>query len=103
MWSNWISLVIGIWLFISGLIPALRVEGNMLIAGALAVIFGFIAYKTWQGVVIGILGVWIFLSGLWWHLGGPANYIIVGIVMAILGVWGGFQHTKPHGMVEKTA
>lgn len=103
MWANWISLVIGIWLFLSGLIPGLQAQGNMIAVGALAIIFGFIAYKSWQGVVNGILGVWIFLSGLWWHLGAPANYIVVGIIMAVAGIWGGLEHTKPHKVTEKTA
>ena len=103
MWANWITFIVGIWLFLSGLIPSLQGEANMIIAGAVAIVFGFIAVKTWQGVINGILGVWIFLSGLWFMIEAPANYLIVGAVMAILGIWGAIPHTGSQTVSHTTA
>ena len=38
MWQGWIDIAAGIWLFLSGLIPAIRTPASMIAAGA-AVIF----------------------------------------------------------------
>lgn len=102
MWQGWISLILGAWLFISGLIPSLQTPVNYIIAGILAAIFGFWAYRTWQGIVNGILGLWMVLSGLVSSLMLNWNLIIVGIVMAALGIWTGLSHPIQH-MTTKTA
>ncbi|MEJ2637377.1 MAG: hypothetical protein P8184_19075 [Calditrichia bacterium] len=94
MWSNWVTFILGIWLFISGLIPSLQGDGNLIATGILAVIFGFIASRTWQGVVNGVLGIWIFLSGIWFMLVSPANFLIVGAIMAIVGIWGAIPSSE---------
>ncbi|MEJ2634297.1 MAG: SPW repeat protein [Calditrichia bacterium] len=103
MWASWMSFIIGIWLFVSGWIPGLEGEVNMIIAGALAFMFGFIAYKTWQGVINGLLGAWIFVSGIWFGLDNPANYLIIGVAMAILGLWGALPHEHEHHVEHTTA
>ena len=82
MWTNWISFLIGLWIFFSGLVPQLRAEWNLIIFGILAVLFGFASYKNWQGIINGIGGVWLFLSGIWFVLMAPANFVITGIIMA---------------------
>ena len=38
MWQGWIDIAVGIWLFLSGLISAIRTPASMIAAGA-AVIF----------------------------------------------------------------
>lgn len=96
MWSNWISFILGIWFFISGLIPALQGDWNMIILGIAAAVFGFIAFQTWQGIVSGIIGVWFFLSAIWFNLVVPWNFIILGAVMAALGIWGALSYHTPH-------
>jgi hypothetical protein len=101
LWSNWISFAIGAWLFVTGWIPALQGEWNMIIFGAAAALFGFLAYKSWQGIVNGLLGVWIFLSGIWFGLNYPQNFLLVGIAMVILGIWGATYHT--HDVAHGTA
>jgi hypothetical protein len=93
--SNWASFVLGIWFFISGLIPSLQAEWNMLILGIVAAVFGFIAYETWQGIVNGLIGVWFFLSAIWFSLILPWNFLILGAAMAILGIWGATTHNTP--------
>lgn len=95
-WFNWISFVFGIWFFISGLVPALQHNWNMIILGIVAAVFGFIAYQSWQGIVNGVIGVWFFLSAIWFHLVAPWNFLILGAAMAILGIWGATSHHTPH-------
>lgn len=102
-WFNWFSLVLGVWFFISGLIPALQGDWNMIILGIVAAICGFIAYQTWQGIVNGIIGIWFFLSAIWFHLVVPWNFIILGAAMAILGIWGATIHHTPHAATPSTA
>ena len=74
----------------------------MVISGILAVIFGFIAARTWQGIINGVLGIWIFLTGVWFLLNVPVNYFVVGIIMTILGFWGGFPQSH-QDMAHRTA
>lgn len=101
MWQGWINLILGIWLIISGIFPALHHPINGVVVGILGMIFGFWAYRTWQGIVDGILGLWILLSGILFHLMTTANLIIVGIVVGVLGLWMGLTH--PGEMKTKTA
>lgn len=94
MWQLWVNFVVGIWAFLSGLIPALQGGINLIICGVIAAILGFWASKKWHGVVIGIIGLWLILSGIIAGLQAPVNYIIVGIVVAILGIWGALQRKE---------
>lgn len=102
-WFNWFSLALGAWFFISGLIPALQGDWNMIILGIIAAICGFIAYQTWQGIVNGAIGIWFFLSAIWFHLVAPWNFIILGAAMAILGIWGATTHHTPHAASHSPA
>jgi hypothetical protein len=96
LWSNWISFVLGVWFFISGLIPALQADWNMIILGIVAAAAGFIAFESWQGIINGLIGVWFFLSAVWFNLVLPWNFLILGAVMAILGLWAGLSHSTHH-------
>ncbi len=99
MWALWITFILGVWFFVSGIIPGLIAEWNMIIFGLITMIFGFIGYfndrKSWQAVLCGIIGIWFFLSGIWFGLIASWNFIIFGIILAILGIWG--AQTKPAG------
>ena len=90
MWSVWITLLIGVWFFISGLIPNLSATWNLIIFGIAAIVFGFIAYfsnqKYWSGLINGIIGIWMLLCGIWFGLNGAWNFIIFGIIMVILAL-----------------
>jgi hypothetical protein len=103
MWTNWISFIIGLWIFFSGFFMNLRAEWNLIIFGILAIIFGFATYRSWQGVVNGIAGIWLFLSGIWFMILGPANFIITGIIIAILGIWGALAENPTRTVSHKTA
>ncbi|HMA61692.1 MAG TPA: hypothetical protein VKP78_03490 [bacterium] len=94
MWQLWVNFILGIWVFLSGLITALQGGINLIICGVIAAILGFWARKNWHGVVIGIIGLWLILSGIILGLQAPINYIIVGIVVAILGIWGALQRKE---------
>lgn len=102
MWTNWVSLAIGAWIFISGWIPAVQSEWNLIIFGVLAAVFGFASYKNWQGIVNGVAGIWLFLCGIWFMIMAPANFLITGIVMVLLGLWGALYHSHT-GEVTHTA
>ena len=80
MWSMWISFAIGVWVFLSGLIPSLQAEWNLIIFGAAAAVFGFISFRDWQGIANGIGGIWLFLSGIWFMIMSPMNFLITGKV-----------------------
>jgi hypothetical protein len=88
MWQVWVNFIIGLWLFISGLVASLQTGLNFIICGILLVILTIIGKltKKWQGLVVCILGIWAILSGIISGLAGPVNFIIVGIVVAILSI-----------------
>ena len=92
MWQGWISLILGLWLILSGLISSLQHPINLFITGVLAAVFGFWAYRHWQCIVNGVLGLWLILSGFITTLIHPLNFIIVGLVMGALGLWVGLSH-----------
>ena len=78
-------------------------DRNMIILGLVAAVFGFISFKTWQGISNGIIGLWFFLSAIWFHLVLPWNFIILGIVMAALALWDALSHHTPHAASHSTA
>jgi hypothetical protein len=86
MWQGWISLIIGVWLIISGLISALQGPVNLVLFGLLAAIIGFFFLKGWEGTVSGILGVWLIISGFISGFITAPNFIVMGIVIAILSL-----------------
>jgi hypothetical protein len=86
MWQSWISLVLGIWLIISGLIVGLQGSFSMVIIGLLAVIVSFFFLKGWEGVLNGILGVWLIICGFIHGLITTQNYLVVGILISIISL-----------------
>lgn len=93
MWSHWISLAIGVWVFISGFFPGVQADANFFVTGIVTMIFGFMAYKTFQGIVIGIIGIWLFANGIILNIEYPANYFIFGALMVVFALWGGLTHS----------
>ncbi|MFZ0455461.1 MAG: hypothetical protein WCE54_13670 [Ignavibacteriaceae bacterium] len=90
MWQGWIDLAVGIWLIVSGFITALRTPASMLVAGAVAIVFGFWGASranSWQGTINGIIGIWLFLSAIWFSLIVPWNFFVFGVAIAILAIW----------------
>ncbi len=97
MWQVWITLLIGLWMVLSGLVPGLDASGNYIVTGAILTIFGFWAGR-WQGTINGLLGLWIVLSGIVPSLIAPGNLIVVGIVVTVLAIWqraGGVEEPVP--------
>jgi hypothetical protein len=86
MWRAWFTFLIGLWMILSGLVPALAVGGNFIVAGALLAIFGFWS-RGWQGTINGVIGLWLVLSGILPSLIAPGNAIVTGAVVAVLAIW----------------
>jgi len=91
MWQGWISFILGIWLIISGLIPALQYPINLVFIGVLSVIFGFWGIKLWSEVMNAILGIWIIASAFVYNMIIPQNFLVIGIAMGIFGIWSGLS------------
>jgi hypothetical protein len=95
MWQGWMDFAVGVWLIVSGFIPALQTPSSMIVAGIVAFVFGFwgaARVNSWQGTINGILGVWLFLSGIAFSLIVPWNFFISGAVIGILAIWNVAQH-----------
>jgi hypothetical protein len=90
MWQGWFDLAAGIWLVISAFILSIQSDASIIVAGAVALIFGFwgaTTEKSWQSVINGIIGIWLLLSSIWFHLIAPWNFLIFGAIMGILAIW----------------
>lgn len=92
MWQGWVNLVLGLLVFVSGLINTLQGLVSLIIYGALIGILGFWSAKKWQGIVMGVIGVWLLISGIFYAtLGTQWNYIIFGLITAALGLWAALE------------
>ena len=98
MLMYWISFIIGLWFFISGLAPGLVRVWNLLLVGILAIIFGLIAFyqnrKYWQGLVIAIIGLWVLICGFIEIYLVSWNFLLFGIIIAVLGLWAALASGK---------
>ena len=86
MWQGRISLVVGIWLIISGLISGLQGSFNMVLFGLLALIVGFFFLKGWEGMMSGIIGIWLIISGFVPGFITTQNFIVIGILISIISL-----------------
>ncbi len=94
MWQGWIDLADGVWLIIAGFIFSIRTPASMLIAGCVAILFGFWAStRSWQGAVNGIIGIWLFVSAVWFNLAVPWNFFISGVIVAAMAIWNISAHS----------
>ena len=98
-WQDWVSLVLGIWLFVSpwllgfhSSIP--RDSWNFFIVGLAFIVFAGFALNMrtlWEEWVNLALGVWMIISP--WLLGYSANAVarddavVVGLIVGLLSVW----------------
>jgi hypothetical protein len=96
-WQDWVTLVIGIWIFISpwlfaGAVGAVAwnfyIVGVLVAALALAALFAFQVWEEWVNVV---LGVWLIVSP--WALGFSGfapltwNAVIAGLLVVVFSGW----------------
>ncbi|MFP5404783.1 MAG: SPW repeat protein [Gammaproteobacteria bacterium] len=98
-WQDWITLILGIWLFFSpwilrfyGEMPA--ASWNFFVLGIAFVVFaafGLNLRSLWEEWVNLILGIWMIISP--WVLQYSANTtprdnaIIVGVIVAVMAIW----------------
>ncbi len=98
-WQDWVSLVLGIWLFFSPWIlsfystmPAM--SWNFFIVGAAFFVFGAFGLNQrslWEEWVNLVLGIWMIVSP--WVLQYAGNVtprddaIVIGIIVAVMSIW----------------
>ena len=86
MWTGFVNLGLGFWVFISGSLSSLQVTVNYVVTGIFLIAFNFlIAFKTWQGIVCGILGVLLLLSGIIVELQAGITLVGIGSFTIIIG------------------
>lgn len=64
MWQGWVTFGVGLWLIASGIRADFQSPFNLYICGVLAVVFGFLAYKSWLQISVGFIGVVSILMAL---------------------------------------
>jgi len=98
-WQDWVSLLLGLWLFISPWVRQYPDEfpsatWNAYILGAAIVVCAALAMsmpKIWEEGVNFVLGVWLIVSP--WVLGFSSyrnvttSTVIVGVLVAVLATW----------------
>lgn len=98
-WQDWLSLVLGIWLFVSPWVLQLahaigRGSIDFFVTGVAVVVLAVLALNLralWSEWVTFVLGLW--LIGSPWLLGFAAdrpagiNAVVVGALVAIAAVW----------------
>lgn len=99
IWSNWLTLILAVWLFISPWVLPVTAMGNWAwnfwIVGVIVAIMSIAALSQkgqWEDWVNLVLGAWLFVSP--WIFGyiGTANIawnsFIVGALVFLIGIWG---------------
>jgi hypothetical protein len=98
-WQDWVSLVLGIWLFLSpwllGFYSSLpRDSWNFFVVGIAFIVFAAFALNLrtlWEEWVNLALGVWMIISP--WALSYSAyatardDAIVVGVIVGLLAIW----------------
>ncbi len=99
MWQGRVHFIIGIWLMVSSHSPDLIHPFPILLSGLISVIFGFWAYRRWEGIALGLLGVVLFIYGCFFWQGSGLNLIRIGILETVLG--GGLSTLKQNGKIVR--
>ena len=86
MWQGWIALLDGLWLTSSSLFWRMQTNTNLLISGAVLLIFGFWARKNWEGVMLAMIGIWVAGCGFTNYLELSINFFLTGISVAAVAL-----------------
>jgi hypothetical protein len=98
-WQDWVTLVLGIWLFISpwalGFYAGMAAASwNFFIVGVAFVVFAVAALNLrtlWEEWVNLVLGIWMIVSPWVLRFNGTAaardDSIIVGLIAAAMAIW----------------
>ena len=98
-WQDWVTLVLGIWLFISpwalGFYAGMSAASwNFFIVGAAFVVFAVAALNLrtlWEEWVNLVLGIWMIVSpwvlGFSGTSGARDDAIIVGLIVGVMSIW----------------
>jgi hypothetical protein len=100
LWPNWLTLILGVWLFISPWVLTSAPAGNWawdawiigVVVAALS-IAALAQLAQWEDWVSLILGAWLFISpwvlGFYTSMHSMAwNAYIVGALIFLIGIWG---------------
>ncbi|MCD6506699.1 SPW repeat protein [Candidatus Poribacteria bacterium] len=92
---NWINVVLGLWMFISGFISGIvhnRTGAliNDLAVGVLVAVFGILtAVRRWPQWINVAIGIWLIVAALAIPSASTAawNNLVFGILILIFGSW----------------
>lgn len=98
-WQDWVTLVLGIWLFFSPWILSFYsampdASWNFFVLGVAFVVFGAFGLNLrtlWEEWVNLVLGIWMIISP--WvlqysgHSAARDDAVIVGIIVAVMAIW----------------
>ena len=94
MWQGWINFLDGLWLLTASFIWQWQTSDTMIIAGAIALLFGAWSYKTWQGLMLAFCGFFVLASGISHYMVLPINIFLFGGTIALLGIWEALTHNR---------
>jgi hypothetical protein len=99
VWSNWLTLILAVWLFISPWVLPVAALGtwawDFWIVGIIVAAMSIAALNLrteWEDWVNLVLGAWLFISPWIFGYVGEANAawnsFIVGALIFLIGIWG---------------
>jgi hypothetical protein len=99
VWSNWLNLILAVWLFISPWVLPVAAVGawawDAWIVGVVVAVLSIAALSRmaqWEDWINLILGAWLFISPwIFGYAATPAaawNSWIVGALFFLIGIWG---------------
>ncbi len=97
MWTARLSLIIGLWLIVSGFVNDFRNPSLMIAIGLVVLILGlmgFISVKSWEGILNFFVGVWLVLCGSWFNFFMPWNFFVTGGIVFVFAVWDITEHPR---------
>jgi hypothetical protein len=86
MWQSWLTLIIGIWVTISGLYANLSGPVNIVIIGLLALLSGSLLLRRWEGLVTAAIGLWLLICGFSSMLLTAPNFLISGALIVVVSL-----------------
>jgi hypothetical protein len=98
MWQGIITFAVGLWLIASGIRVDFESQTNLIVCGIIVLVFGFAAYKNWQGIFVGILGIITILLAFTVTNTPRVDviYYTVGSLVIILSLLSAFKNEWQH-------
>jgi|GEM_PF-3628874 len=84
MWKPWFTIIIGLWLFLSGL-PGVDIPAYPLVFGIIFFLIGLL-YRKWPGFFVVLLGVWTAVSAYFNILDTPTMFMVIGLLVSLFSL-----------------